>query len=158
MFQPRPARGWLVIHFLAQQLLVTFELLLARRVSLYHTSDLPWYRQAIIPVVLGFSAGYVVQIAWKNAYFTGRFVWILPALLFALELADFASQYAFSTTIAHLLNWPLTAELMVGAIAYSLGITAAHSQTPINPAFLCELCASHEKVGLSTAKSTAFPS
>jgi hypothetical protein len=57
-----------------------------------------------------------------------RFIWILPALVFVWELAEFVSQFTFFLTVQHFPHW-LTFELMIGTIAYSLGTIKAYRKT-----------------------------
>jgi hypothetical protein len=89
-----------------------------------------WWIATLIPIAIGFAAGHSVQAAWPDANVTGRFVGILPAIIFIHDLAGaFAtlpSSMALETTLSG--GAP---ELYFGAILYSFGVARARRKTQV---------------------------
>lgn len=86
-----------------------------------------WDSFAILSLIaLGFGAGHFVQRAWRKAYFTGRFIWILPVLFFFLTFATYVPQFNFATAIMYYRPPHFSFEMMFGMIANPLGVTVAH--------------------------------
>ena len=82
----KPAGRWLAVHFLVQQLLVPYGLLLATYYIFVQIRDLlgerfgegpeveAWRWITILSlIILGFGAAYFVQRAWRKAYFPHYF-------------------------------------------------------------------------------------
>lgn len=75
-----------------------------------------------IPMIVGFGIGFLVQRAWPSATIPGRFVAILPTLLFTAAFVFAISMLSFDKVVASLLREGLTLEMWVGTIFYGLAM------------------------------------
>jgi len=84
-----------------------------------------WWVATFIPSSIGFAAGHSVEAAWPAPQKTGRYVAILPALMFVRDLAGAFSTLSSTMALETTLSGGAP-ELYFGGIGYSLGIIHAH--------------------------------
>jgi hypothetical protein len=137
-----PSGGALAMGFLGQTLLASIGVLIGsypvfRAVEMklleHGTEQSPalwaWRWAAIaIPVILGFTVGYRVQLARPGAFVTGRFVWTIPSLRFPHDFVGAVSSFSISGAIDEILREGGGLEMFVGSVCYSLGVIKAHSK------------------------------